>query len=280
MDLEYVMKRFIRRHLPDAWAFGLLELIGRSNKAEIIPAHVWVNLRERLNGVGIDIAGKHIVEIGSGRYARLGLQMLGAGAARVTLVDLYATALSNREHQSILKEDCARLELSWDEVVTRVQVLTGDITSLPIPPLEARPDVVISSAVLEHTLDPRRVLGTCWEWLKPGGRASHQIDLRDHVFESPFEMLTFSESTWQRWLCPKRGFFLNRWRLPEYVEAMERVGFVNIGYQVLQQDETALQAILPRLNERFREFSPDMLSVLVVHLYGEKPMETDANDTR
>jgi SAM-dependent methyltransferase len=280
MNLGYVLKRFVRRQLPDTWAFGLLKLIGRSNKAERIPADVWAILRERLNGVGIDITDKHVVEIGSGRYARLGLQMLRAGAASVTLIDLYATDLNNREHRSMLMQDCAGLGLDWDEVATRVQTVTGEFTSLPVPLRESRPDVVISSAVLEHTVDPRRVLSTCWEWLKPGGQTSHQIDLRDHVFESPLEMLTFSEATWRRWLCPKRGFHLNRWRLPEYVEAMREVGFVNIGYQVLQRDEAALRSVMPRLNERFREFSPDILSVLVVHIYGQKPLEEELDDRR
>lgn len=84
-------------------------------------------------------------------------------------------------------------------------------------------------------------------------------------------MLTFSEEIWQRWLNPKRGFHQNRWRLPEYLEALKSARFVNTGYRVLQRDEATLREILPRLNERFRDMDPDMLSVLVVHLYGEKP---------
>jgi len=125
--------------------------------------------------------------------------------------------------------------------------------------------------VLEHTLDPQDVFAQCWAWLKPGGWTSHEIDLRDHLFEFPFEMLTFSEETWQRWLCPKRGFHQNSWRLPEYLEAIRHAGFVNIGYKVLQRDEATLREILPRLDERFKYLDPDMLSVLVVHLYGERP---------
>jgi SAM-dependent methyltransferase len=272
MNIPYISKRLARRQIPDAWAFGLLKLLGRSNLAEVAPDKAWSKIKGRLDRLGIELAGRDVVEIGSGRYARLALQMLTAGVKRVTLADLYALDVNDKEQKSLLREDCVQLGLEWEEVVARVRVLTGDIISLPVPPVELRPDVVTSSAVLEHTLDPQRVLAACWAWLKPGGHASHEIDLRDHVFRSPFEMLTFSDDVWRRWLCPKRGFHLNRWRLPQYFEAMREAGFINIGYEVLQRDESGLRAILPRLDERFQAMDPDMLSVLVVHLYGQKPV--------
>lgn len=280
MNVAYVAKRFVRRQIPDDWAFTLLRLRGHDNAAEAAPDRAWQKRKRQLDEVGIDIAGRHIAEMGSGRYARLALQMLRSRAACVTLVDLYATDVNDREHKALLMDDCAQLGLGWDDMATRVRVLTGDMTSLPIPAVEARPDIVISSAVLEHTVDPERALVACWEWLRPGGQTSHVIDLRDHVFESPFEMLAYSARAWQRWLCPKRGFHLNRWRLPEYLDAMDALGFVNIGYQVLERDEAGLREIMPRLDERFKDIRPDMLSVLVVHVYGEKPILGGANDPR
>jgi len=272
MNLLYVVKRLFRRQIPDRWAFVLLRLFGGSNSAETTPDEGWAELKRRLDRVGIDTAGRHVVEVGSGRYARLGLQMLRSGVARVTLIDPYAVDVNDREHRSVLMDDCARLGLGWDDVASRLRVLTGDVTSLPVPSLEARPDLVVSSAVLEHTLDPLQVLAACWEWLKPGGQTSHTIDLRDHVFESPFEMLTFSDKIWKRWLCPKRGFYLNRWRLPEYSSAMKEAGFINRGCEILERDEAALREIMPRLNEQFRNMDPDTLSVLGLHVYGEKPV--------
>ncbi len=271
MNLQYVVKRILRRQIPDGWAFGLLKLMGQGNLAEVAPAEAWARLEERLDGVGTDVVGRHVVEIGSGRHARLGLQMLGAGAKRVTLVDLYAADLNQPKHKALLQEDCVKLGLGWEDVTKRVRILSGDFAHLPTPAFEESADIVLSSAVLEHTLSPQDVLAACYAWLKPGGHTSHEIDLRDHLFEFPFEMLTFSEEIWQRWLNPKRGFHQNRWRLPEYLEAIKSARFVNTGYRVLQRDEATLREILPRLNERFRDMDPDMLSVLVVHLYGEKP---------
>lgn len=272
MKVGYIAKRFVRRQLPDDWAFALLGFLGLGNKTEVEPAEVWAHVKQRLDQVGFDLAGRHLLEVGSGRYARLALHMLHAGVAEVTLVDLFAVSMNDRKCKYLLMDDCSKLELGWDDVAKRVHVLTGDITSLPVPPPEARPEMVISTAVLEHTLDPHRVLVACWKWLKPGGQMSHVIDLRDHIFESPFEMLTFSDRIWQRWLCPKRGFHLNRWRLPDYLEAMQKVGFVDIGYQVLGRDEAALRDILPRLDVRFKDIPLDLLSVLGVHVYGAKSL--------
>jgi SAM-dependent methyltransferase len=271
MNVKYVAKRFLRRRLPDSWAFALLNSLGRGNPAETLPDWAWTHLENRLGQEGIGVAGKHVLEVGSGRYSRLALRMLHEGAARVTLVDPVAVDLNEDKHRSLLLEDCVKLGFDWDEVLTRVQVLREDLTTLPLPPVEARPDLVVSSAVLEHSHDPQVVLATCWAWLKPGGQTSHMIDLRDHVFEAPLEMLTFSEEVWQRWLCPKRGFHLNRWRLPNYLDAMHEVGFVKVRYRATQRDEAGLETIMLRLDRQFKDMDPGMLSVLMVDLYGEKP---------
>ena len=97
------------------------------------------------------------------------------------------------------------------------------------------------------------------------------IDLRDHLFDTPFEMLTCSDRTWDRWLDPKSRFHLNRWRLEDYLRAMRKANFAEIDYQSLQKDEAELMEIWPRLHRRFREMDPDLLSIMVVHLYARKP---------
>jgi hypothetical protein len=197
--------------------------------------------------------------------------MLGAGASRVTLIDLYAVPLHDPQQQSMLSQDCAMLGLEASGALQRIDVVTGDVTSVPVPGCDMRVDILISGATLEHVRDPERALARCWAWLKPGGATSHIVGLRDHSSGHPFEMLTFSDEVWERWFNPKGGFQLNRWRITDYLRAMQGVGFVNICYQVLQRDETGVMKVMPRLNERFRGISTDLLSLVMVHLYGEKP---------
>ena len=275
MNISYVLKRAVRRHIPEAWFFPLMTLLKRSNLSEVSPEEALSELSRRLDSIGVDLADKHILEVGSGRFARVALQMMRAGANRVTLVDLYAVALNDPKHRSLLLRDCTEMDLNIDDAMARIRVFGGDISSLPVAVSNPKADIVTSSAVLEHTRDPQRVLASCWEWLRPGGVTTHVIDLRDHVFESPFEMLTFPDRTWDRWLTPKGGFHLNRWRLPDYLDAMQQVGFENIQYEVLDRDRVALRTILPRLNERFRGIDEDELSVLSVHVWAEKPRRND-----
>jgi hypothetical protein len=49
--------------------------------------------------------------------------------------------------------------------------------------------------------------------------ALHYVDLRDHLFKYPFEMLCYRESTWTRWLNASNN--LNRLRLPDFAQLFE-----------------------------------------------------------
>ena len=84
-------------------------------------------------------------------------------------------------------------------------------------------------------------------------------------------MLTFSDQVWSRWLDLGGGFHLNRWRVPDYLHAAHDSRFVDVGYEILLKDEAALKTILPRVDYRFRSVSEEMLAILLVSLYGQKP---------
>jgi hypothetical protein len=84
-------------------------------------------------------------------------------------------------------------------------------------------------------------------------------------------MLAFSDAVWSRWLDLNGGFHLNRWRVPDYMQAAHESHFVNVDYEILQKDETALKQILPRMNDRFRSVSAEMLAILSLSLYARKP---------
>lgn len=271
MKLGYMLRGLIRHQIPDRWFFGLMKLFGNSTLSETDPDGSMLELVNRLESIGTELRGKHILDVGSGRYARVALRMLKAGAKRVTLVDMYAVELTRPEHRSMLLQDCNNLGLDADDALARILVYSADITSMPAPTAEQAVDIVSTAAALEHARDPQAVLTKCWEWLKPGGLTSHFIDLRDHSFQTPFEMLTFSDQVWKRWLDPQGGFSLNRWRVTDYVTAMQRIGFAGIDYKVLQSDKAGLSVVMPRLDERFRSISTDMLSALWVHLYAWKP---------
>ena len=212
------------------------------------------------------------MEIGSGRYARIALRLLAAGAKQVTLVDPHAVALADAEHRLLLLGDMRGLGLDAQETLPRIQLVTGDLAALPSPADERRADVIISNAVMEHVRDPDMAFRQCSSWLRLGGKTCHVIDLRDHnlQFRSPFEMLTFSEAVWSRWLDPPGGFHMNRWRANDYVRALQAAGFADVNYQVLIRDAENLRLIKPRLHPRFRQLEDDVLAIVNIVLCGTK----------
>ncbi len=272
MGLAYILKRLLRRHVPSPVVLELMKYCGRSAAAEDRPDDVFRGLQDRLQELAVDLTDKHVLDLGSGRYARMALRLLNAGASRVTLIDFHAVPLSNSKHRELLERDCRQLGMSAENALNRIDLQTDDFLTTSPPTPEARADLILSTATLEHVQNPLAVFQKSWEWLRPGGFTSHVIDLRDHLFNTPFEMLTFSETTWKQWLAPKGGFHLNRYRLPDYLQAMRAADFVEIEYQSLQQNRAALQKIWPRLRGRFRQIDFDLLSIVVVHLYARKPV--------
>lgn len=270
MNWKYVLLRFVRRSIPDSWFFVVMKLAGLDNTSESSPDEAFADWQAYAERQGLSFEGKHVYEIGSGRYAKLALRMLAAGARRVSMVDPFAVGLDDPTHQAILQADCAKLGLNFPDAIDRLQVINTDVLALPPSELDDCPDFIISKSVLEHLHDPARVLQRCYEWLRPGGVTFHIVDLRDHYFSYPYEMLTFSQNAWDRWLNPKGGFHLNRWRLPSYLDAMKQAGFAHVHYEPIVQDPDGLTAVLPRLDRSFRSVSPEVLSILMIHLYGEK----------
>jgi ubiquinone/menaquinone biosynthesis C-methylase UbiE len=276
MNLRYIVLGLVRRALPDWALFAIMNQRGDGNGAESNPQTNLAQWEAFLAKQSVQLAGKHVLEIGGGRYARFALQLLAAGASRVTLVDLYAVSVSQPGHRALLERDCAALGLDIDNALDRIELIQADYLTLPIPPPDRRADLVISAAVLEHVYDPGLILERCYEWLKPGGFTAHMVDLRDHnmQFRYPFEMLTFSDRVWSSWLDIPGGFHLNRWRVPEYLQAAKQAGFERVSYEVTIRDAAGLETIRPRLRARFGTVPDEMLAVLSILLYGGKPSDT------
>jgi len=103
--------------------------------------------------------------------------------------------------------------------------LTRGLESLASMPT-ASIDWIWSQAVLEHIRkaeflpymkELRRVL-------KPHGRASHRIDLRDHLANA-LNNLRFEERTWEKDWLARSGFYTNRIRFSEMCDCFLQAGF-------------------------------------------------------
>lgn len=250
IDVPYMAKALLR-HFTPVQAFYLLDACrGRLNSSEVIVDRCFDYLQCMFRSAAFDPRGKEIVEVGSGRFARLGVRLLKAGAARVRAMDLSAVPLNDPRHQEILRRDLELLSLD-PTVLSRLEVVKTDASaSNRAKPASA--DLVFSISVLEHVRDPEALYRQCRDWLVPGGIMIHSVDFRDHDnFAKPFEMLKYSESVWRRFLDPPGGCHLNRLRVGDHVTAARAAGFTEVRTLPLEVAHKALERVRPLLDAKF-----------------------------
>jgi SAM-dependent methyltransferase len=256
------MAKAVLRHVTPPQAFYLLDAWrGRLNGSEVIVDRCFDYLQCMFRSAGFDPRGKEIIEVGSGRFARLGLRLLKAGAARVRAMDLSAVPLSDPRHQAILRRDLEQLALD-PEVLSRLEVVTTD-ASAEDRAKPASADLVFSISVLEHVRDPGALYRQCRDWLVPGGMMIHSVDFRDHDdFTKPFEMLKYSESAWRRFFDPPGGCHLNRRRMGDHVAAARDAGFAEVRAIPLEVAHEKLAGIRSALDAQFVRRSDEDLATL------------------
>jgi hypothetical protein len=130
-------------------------------------------------------------------------------------------------------------------------------------------DVVISSSVYEHLEDVEGITRALAGLTRPDGIQIHYVDLRDHFFKYPFEMLRFSEGTWRRWLNPSSNH--NRYRLWDYRRAFQAC-FEHVEIEVLSSEEEAFRNVMPHLRPEFVSGNMAEDAVGVIQVVASKPL--------
>ena len=101
-----------------------------------------------------------------------------------------------------------------------------------VDPLEARRivaagtvDLIFSQAVLEHVDDLETVYRSCFDWLRPGGLMSHQIDFKSHGTSREWNgHWAYPASLW-RLIRGNRPYLVNRRPCGAHISAMKAAGF-------------------------------------------------------
>ena len=194
--------------------------------------------------------GKHILVFGYGGRYPIGVELLRLGAARVTLTDLFAPP-DDRRNDHLLPEFEEYLERKEGKVIPkgdRLVLVHGDIREISRTSSGAIYDGIVSTSVFEHLADLEGITSALSYLLKPKGCFIAFIDLRDHFFKYPFEMLTFAELTWRRWLNPTSH--LNRLRLRDYQRIIDPK-FTQTNWKVLEADVPEFLKIKHRISPEF-----------------------------
>lgn len=228
---------------------------------------------ERYSGVlaarGFSLRGRRVLVFGYGGRFDLGVGLLAAGAGHVVLVEKFAPP-DDAHNAGLLPKYGAYLSLQDGRPrpnPAHMTLLQADIRS--VGPAELAPvDLVLSNSVFEHVDDVDGVARALAALTKPDGQQIHFVDLRDHFFKYPFEMLCYSEAAWRGWLNPSSNH--NRLRLPDYRRIFEKY-FEGVEIDVLGRDKQAFEKARPRIRPEFISGDPQSDSVTLILLAASRP---------
>lgn len=272
IPLDYAVLRVVRKLLPERVMNWLLQrrLLVRPGLETREPQDAADRYQAKLESMGRSLSGKGIFILGYGGHLGLGVELLNRGARHVVLYDPYARAddTANQrlaegapDYFTIQEEtvipDPDRLTLIHEDILFR---LRGELPEQ---------DVVLSSSVYEHLEDPALVTQGLAILTAEEGVQLHYIDLRDHFFKYPFEMLCHSERIWKRFFNP--GSNLNRYRVRDYQQVFECC-FDQVEWQALGRDVVAFQQVLDRIRPEFKtgNIELDAVTEVVFSLQGPR----------
>jgi SAM-dependent methyltransferase len=267
LNLPYLIPRLIRRFLPEKLVRTLLlrNIIIHPGLETDDPLAAVKRYVDVLSTRGLSFQGKRVLVFGYGGRFDIGFGLLKAGAAHVILCDKYAPPdeahnrqlFASEEKYFQMENEGLRPRSEW------ITLLEADISDTQVTKQIEPVDFVLSSSVYEHVDDVDGITRALATLTKPDGIHVHYVDLRDHFFKYPFEMLRFSESTWRRWLNPSSNH--NRYRLWNYRDAFEAC-FEQVEMEVLSREEEAFRRLLPRIRPEFvsGNLEEDAVGVILV----------------
>ena len=236
----------------------------------------------------LQVFHKHLAASGFGaRSGTIGLEMgpgdsVGSaivakalGSSRFILVDAGDYANRDVETYRNLSRACMRdgpampdieRAASFEDVLTMcgASYLTRGLQSYRELPA-ASVDLIFSQAVLEHVRrhEFAEVAAQMYRILKPGGIASHQVDLRDHL-GGGLNNMRISSRWWETELMAGSGFYTNRIRFSEMLNLFEQAGFMVEVVSTHRWDDPPISR--KKLAPEFRHFTGEDLLVSSFHV--------------
>ena len=234
----------------------------RAGAETAYPASVTSFYLGQLRRFNFDIADKRILLFGYGGRFDLAIGLLESGAAHVVVCDQLAEP-DHRHNARLLSRYPQYLEKVNGRVMTheaRITTLHNDIRQVDgLQPV----DIVLSNSVFEHLRDVPGITEALARFTHSNGIQIHRIDLRDHYFKYPFEMLRFSAKTWSRYLDPSSHH--NRYRLWNFRQIFDR-HFDQVDVEVLHSDPDEFERIREHIRQEFVSgvLSEDVATIILL----------------
>jgi len=111
-------------------------------------------------------------------------------------------------------------------------------------------DLITSSSVLEHVVDLPYTYRALYQWLKPGGWMSHQVDLKSHGLTRRWNgFRTCSEGIWKL-ASGRRPYLINRHPASVHLRLMQEAGFkLHAQMKMLRDDGIRREELAPQWSD-------------------------------
>jgi SAM-dependent methyltransferase len=150
---------------------------------------------EKAAGDAWDMEDKVVIELGPGPYKSVALILLARGAKKVICYDKYRYEsdsdyekmlyrslyglLQDAEQERLMRivePESGALRKGWEQWI---EIRQDHTVMLAFEDTCHVADWIVSRSVLEYLDELNKVMATCSDCLKPGGRMVHKVDLRD-----------------------------------------------------------------------------------------------------
>lgn len=272
MNIDYLVLRLVRHFMPPFLVRFLLHRrwIIQPGLESSNPGEAARRYQDAFKTLDFELQGKRILIFGYGGRFGTACALLRAGAHNIVLVEK-DTPPEDQANRALLPKYGTYLTQKDNRVTPRsdhIILLQGDIRDPKIKEQVEQVDIVLSRSVYEHLGNIDDITRALAEVTQANGIHLHYIDLRDHFFKYPFEMLTFSERVWRNWLNPTSN--LNRCRVKDYQATFEKY-FQDVHVKNLGQDPDAFERIKHRIRPQFLSGDEQADSIDQIQLLATKP---------
>lgn len=254
MNSGYIVRRLAWRWFPGLlyWRRVHLQNIpARRGRETLKPKAAIDRYLAGLKEVSFSIKDKRVFILGYGGRFSVACKLLELGAGHVALCDPYVTP-DHAHNRTLLPEYGIYLREQNEQVLPQSEYLTlysKDIRQVIREHTTAPFDLVISSSVFEHIKDVEETVEALNGLTCRQGVGLHFIDLRDHLYSYPFEMLTYPSFIWHHGLNPTSH--LNRYRLWNYRSAFSQY-FSQVTITIEENNEQAFALAAPHIRSEFK----------------------------
>lgn len=272
MNFRYLFLRVLRHLMPEVIARFLLKrrwIIrpGLESSDPFAAVDKYINTLEKH---GKSIKEQRILVFGYGGRFAVGVELLSRGASHVVLCD-HVMSLDRERNVELLPKYNNYLDDNNGEAIPRSEYITllhGDIRDVKVQEKIHAVDLVLSTSVYEHLDDVEGITHALTKLTTPEGTQLHFVDLRDHYFKYPFEMLKYSEAIWKKFLNPTSN--LNRFRLDDYKQIFDsnfQVVVITALEKLVDEFRKSQESIRPE----FKRGDESVDSVTLLQIFSSRP---------